>query len=100
VRLRRLCVLLSVVALPLLAWALLPVVSTGADSASLQRRIDRDQFLLEKILDRFDVVIGLGLELFYRARVGDREIFIDAAEPLGVGRRQWRERVEFRMSGE
>jgi murein DD-endopeptidase MepM/ murein hydrolase activator NlpD len=41
VRLRRLCVLLSAVALPLLAWALLPVVSTGADSASIQRRIDR-----------------------------------------------------------
>src|SRR5438552_1249931 len=42
-RLRRLCVLLSAVALPLLAWALLPVVSTGADSASLQRRMDRAQ---------------------------------------------------------
>jgi murein DD-endopeptidase MepM/ murein hydrolase activator NlpD len=42
-RLRRLCLLLTAVALPLLAWALLPVVSTGADSASLQRRIDRAQ---------------------------------------------------------
>jgi murein DD-endopeptidase MepM/ murein hydrolase activator NlpD len=41
VRLRRLCVLLSAVALPLVAWALLPVVSTGTDSASIQRRIDR-----------------------------------------------------------
>jgi murein DD-endopeptidase MepM/ murein hydrolase activator NlpD len=48
VRLRRLCVLLSVVALPLLAWALLPVVSTGADSASLQRRIDRDQATIDR----------------------------------------------------
>jgi len=48
VRLRRLCLLLSVVALPLLAWALLPVVSTGADSASLQRRIDRDQAAIDR----------------------------------------------------
>jgi murein DD-endopeptidase MepM/ murein hydrolase activator NlpD len=47
-RLRRLCVLLSVVALPLLAWALLPVVSTGADSASIQRRIDRDQAAIDR----------------------------------------------------
>ncbi|HEV7459949.1 MAG TPA: peptidoglycan DD-metalloendopeptidase family protein [Solirubrobacteraceae bacterium] len=47
-RLRRLCVLLSAVALPLLAWALLPVVSTGADSASLQRRITRDQGTIDQ----------------------------------------------------
>ena len=47
VRLRRLCALLSVVALPLLAWALLPVVSTGADSASIQRRIDRDNAAID-----------------------------------------------------
>src|SRR5689334_17472259 len=46
-RLRRLCVLLSAVALPLLAWALLPVVSTGADSVSLQRRIDRAQSAID-----------------------------------------------------
>jgi murein DD-endopeptidase MepM/ murein hydrolase activator NlpD len=48
VRLRRLCALLSVVALPLLAWALLPVVSTGADSASIQRRIDRANAAIDK----------------------------------------------------
>jgi murein DD-endopeptidase MepM/ murein hydrolase activator NlpD len=47
VRLRRLCALLSVVALPLLAWALLPVVSTGADSASIQRRIARDNAAID-----------------------------------------------------
>lgn len=47
VRLRRLCVLLSAVALPLLAWALLPVVSTGTDSASLQHRIDRDNAAID-----------------------------------------------------
>jgi murein DD-endopeptidase MepM/ murein hydrolase activator NlpD len=48
VRLRRLCALLSVVALPLLAWALLPVVSTGADSASIQRRIAHDNAAIDK----------------------------------------------------
>jgi murein DD-endopeptidase MepM/ murein hydrolase activator NlpD len=48
VRLRRLCALLSVVALPLLAWALLPVVSTGADSASIQRRITRDNAAIDR----------------------------------------------------
>lgn len=48
VRPGRLCVLLSVIALPLLVWALLPVVSVGADSASLQRRIDRDRAAIDR----------------------------------------------------
>jgi murein DD-endopeptidase MepM/ murein hydrolase activator NlpD len=66
-RLRRLCVLLSALALPLLAWALLPVVSTGADSASLQRRIDRAQSAID-VKKRHEGVLTTDISA-YTARI-------------------------------
>jgi murein DD-endopeptidase MepM/ murein hydrolase activator NlpD len=66
-RRRRLCVLLSALALPLLAWALLPVVSTGADSASLQRRIDRAQSAID-VKKRHEGVLTTDISA-YTARI-------------------------------
>jgi murein DD-endopeptidase MepM/ murein hydrolase activator NlpD len=65
VRLRSLCALLSVVALPLLAWALLPVVSTGADSASIQRRITRDNAAIDR-KKRHEGVLTTDISAFNR----------------------------------
>ncbi len=50
-----------------------------------QRRIDRGDALLDKILDCFDVVIGGRLEFLHAARIVEREVVENGAELLRSG---------------
>jgi hypothetical protein len=42
-----------------------------------QVRVQRGDAFLEKVLDGFDVVIGLGLELLDATRVGQSEVLVE-----------------------
>src|ERR1700722_18088730 len=65
-----------------------------------QSEIQRVDLLLQKILERFDVVIGLGFERLDAARIGYREILVELAQTPGRLRVDRRKRVDSRIRRE
>ena len=63
-------------------------------------RIDRGDSLLDKILDRLDVVIGGRLELLDAARIVEREVLVNGAELFRSRGRNRFQRTDRGMPGE